>query len=106
MRSISCLQSRGEVKDDVQVAFDELPNAGALDLDNDLLAVAKSGAVHLTDRRGGEGPILEVREELGGRAPEFGREQGLDLGRRSGFDAVLEALEMSDYGRREELAPG
>jgi len=45
-----------------QVGLDRLGDAGVLDLDRHVAAVARGRAVDLADRGGGEGLLVEVRE--------------------------------------------
>ena len=93
------------------VRFDLTRRAGTLHLHGDVLAVRERRAVHLTDRRGSDRPVLELHEELVDRQAEVFLDHLLDVGERERAHVVLKAAQLGDDvgrknvgTRREELS--
>jgi hypothetical protein len=94
--------ARGLVEE-AEVGFDLLGCSRALDLDGDGVAVREHGAVHLADRRGGERLAVELEEEALDREAEVFLDDALDLFVREGPHVVLEAAELGDDVRGEDV---
>jgi len=61
--------------------------------------------VNLSDRRGGDGTLLEVREQLSDREAEILLDDLLDVGEGERADIVLKAAELGDDVGREHVGP-
>src|SRR4051812_42811395 len=103
-------QARGLVEQR-EVGFDLARGVRALNLDRDPAAVRERGAVHLADRGGGDGRLVEVGEELLDAQLELLADHALDVLVWDRADVVLELLQLEhDVGRddvgtrREQLA--
>ena len=82
----------------------DLPwRARPLHLDGDLLAVREHRAVHLPDRRGGDGLALELEEEPLDRVAEVLDDHALGLLERERTHVVLEAAQLGDDVRRHDV---
>jgi hypothetical protein len=90
-----------------QVRLERLGDPGVLDLDRDGATVMQRGAVNLADRGGGEGVLLDLREQLAERLtavlllqdlanllPRHRRRRGAQLGQ-------LPLVELRVLGRQE-----
>ena len=89
------------------VVAEELRDPGSLHLHDDLLAGAEPGGVHLGDRRGRDGRLVEPLEQLLERAAEVDLDDGPHVGERLGRHLVAQELELGDQLVGEEaLAPG
>ncbi len=102
------LDERKQQAEVAQVGLDGLGDARVLDLDRHRLALARDRAVHLADRGGREGLLLELGEGVGERRAELGAQQLLDLAERERRDVVaqrgerlLELLALGLRDRRE-----
>ncbi len=91
--------------------MDEAVDVGALHLDDDVLARAQPGTVHLGDRGGGDGSDIEGLEHLAERSPEIGLDGRPDDVERLRRHLVAAALELVDelgweqaLTRRDDLA--
>ena len=94
--------ARGLVEE-AEVGFDLLGRARALDLDRDDMAVREHGSVHLADRRGGQRLAVELEEEALDREAEVFEDDALDLLVRERAHVVLEAAELGDDVRRQDV---
>ena len=94
--------ARGLVEE-AEVGFDLLGRAGALDLDRDDMAVREHGSVHLADRRGGQRLAVELEEEALDREAEVFEDDALDLFVRERAHVVLEAAQLGDDVRRQDV---
>jgi hypothetical protein len=100
------LQGAGQAGHDVQVALDRGLDPGPLDLDRDLGPGPQPGRVHLGDRGGGQGPPVEVGEQLGDRPAQLGHEDLLDLVPGGRGDVVLEPSQLVHDLPREQVRAG
>ncbi len=64
------LESPSQAVHDPQVDRHPLADVGSLQLDNRLAPVGEDASMHLTDRRSGEGHVVEPGKERGWRAPQ------------------------------------
>ena len=86
-----------------EVGFDLARRVRALHLDDDLVAVRKHCAVHLTDRRGGNRLLVEADERLLERQAELFLDDDANLREGERADVVLEAAELRDDVRRDDI---
>ena len=61
------LHEIGEMEHDLQIRFNDLPDAGPLHLDHHLFAIDQPGPVHLTDGGGGQRLFFKLLEDDFGR---------------------------------------
>ena len=95
---------RGLVEES-EVGFDLLRRPGPLHLDGDRVAVREDGAVHLADRRGGQRFSVELEEEALDRLAELLLDDALDVFVRERAHVVLQASELGDDVRRQDVGP-
>ena len=74
-----------------------------LHLHRDAAAVRQHGAVHLADRRGGHRLLVELEVEPLDRLPELLADHALDVGERERAHVVLEAAQLGDDVRRDDV---
>ena len=96
----------GDLGEHLHVLEHLVADAGPLDLDHDLAAVAERGPVHLPERGRGERAVVEGREDLGEPDAELGADDLLDLLERERLDLVLEPGQRLDVRRREQVDAG
>ncbi|MCZ7687526.1 MAG: hypothetical protein M5U28_55825 [Sandaracinaceae bacterium] len=89
---------------DAHVHLDDVADARVEDLHGHLAAVLEPGLVHLPERRGGDGLLLDLRVELGRGPAEVVEEGPLELVEGSRRDLVLQRLELLRVHAREEPA--
>ena len=89
-------RERREPRHDPEVLVDELPDRRALHLHDDVLARAQRRAVHLRDRRRGEGLGVEPREHLLRAAAEVLLHHPADHRERLRRHLVAAPLELRD----------
>jgi hypothetical protein len=85
--SCSAIEAVGETAEDVEVAFDEVGDAGALNLYNYLAAIVKPRRISLRNRRGTERDLVKLGEDLF-RGPDIRGDNGtccLEVSRRCRF---------------------
>ena len=78
---------------------------GPLHLDNDFVAVRQRRAVHLADRRRRDRRLVEAEEGLLERKTEVGLDDGPRLRERERADVVLQAAQLGDDVRRDDVGP-
>ena len=93
----------GDLAQYLQVDFDALPNARALDLDRHLRAVAQHRAMDLRHRRGRQRQPVELEEQLFERGVELRLNDLHDALGGNGLNGVLEARQSMDVVRRQEV---
>jgi hypothetical protein len=86
-----------------EVGLDLLRRARSLHFDGDGVPVREDGAVDLADRRGGERRPVELDEEALDRLPELFLDHTLDVFVGEGTHVVLQAAELGDDVRREDV---
>src|SRR6266545_2768294 len=91
--------------EEAEVGFDLLRRARALHLDGHGMAVREDGAVHLADRRRRDRLGVELDVEALDRLAELLEHHALDLLVREGAYVVLEAPQLGDDVRREDVGP-
>ncbi len=99
----------GEARGLVQqrdVGLDLGGRVGALHLDRDAAAVREDRAVHLADRSGRDGHPVELEEEPLDRQPQLLLDHRLGLLVRERRHVVLQAAELRDDVRREDVRAG
>ena len=96
----------GEVVEHLHVLQHLGADARTLHLHHDLPAVAERGAVHLPQRGGGEGDVVEVGEHRGEPDAELGADQRLHLREREGRHVVLEPGQRLDVRRADQVHAG
>ncbi len=62
--------------------------------------------MHLGDRGGGHGSILEIGEQIGDGLAEFGLDQRSRLPAREGREAVLQTRQIGGDLVAEQIGPG
>ena len=87
----------------VEVFRDLLGHARALHLDGDDTAVAERGAMHLSERGGGERTFLEHREGFREPDAEVRLNDFLDVGERHRLNAVLQPRERFEIRGGKEI---
>jgi hypothetical protein len=97
------LRDARRLVEEAEVGFDLLGCSRALDLHSDRVAVREHGAVHLADRRGGDRLAVELEEEALDREAEVVLDDALDLLVREGAYVVLQAAELGDDVRRQDV---
>ena len=97
------LRDASGLVEEAEVGFDLLGRAGALDLDRDDMPVREHGSVHLADRRGGQRLAVELEEEALDREAEVFEDDALDLLVWERPHVVLEAAELGDDVRRQDV---
>ena len=102
-RSLGALE--GEHLEQPEVADDLLARAGALDLDDDALAVGKRRLVHLRDRAGREWERVERVEHVLPRDLELFLHHRDDLGLCQRRYCVAQAGQLLDELRRDQVGP-
>ena len=95
-------QARREPREGGDVVAEELRDPRSLHLDHDLFAGAEAGGVHLGDRGGGDGLLVERLEQLLEGAAEVDLDHGPHVGERLGRHLVAEELELGDQLVGEE----
>ena len=90
---------------ELQIGLDLPRREGTLNLDDHLRVVRERRAVHLTDRRGGDRPLLEVDERPLDRQPELGVDDALHVLDRERRHLVLELPQLGDHVGRHEVGP-
>src|SRR5690606_14830964 len=90
---------------DVEVDGDERLDAGAQDLDRDVLA-GHPRAVHLSEARRGDRLAVERVEDLVDRPAELGGDDGFDPRSRDGWDAVLEPADRREVRLGDDVGAG
>ena len=88
-----------------EVGLDLLRRAGPLHLDGDDVPVREHRAVHLADRGGGDRLGVELDEEALDRLAQVLLDHALDLLVRERAHVVLEAAQLGDDVRREDVRP-
>ena len=96
--------SRGLVEE-AEVGFDPLRRAGALHLDRDSVSVRKNRAMDLADRCCCEWLGVELEEETLDRQAELLLDDTFDVLVRERAHVVLEASELRDDVRRQDVRP-
>ena len=99
------VQEEEDAEGDVEVERDEGLDTGAEHLHRYVLAPG-DGAVHLPQRRGGDGDAVEALEGLAHRAAELRHQHGLDRLHRHRRDGVLEAADLAEVGLRDDVGAG
>ena len=89
-----------------EVGLDLLGGRRTLHLDRDLLPVGEHGAVHLADRRRRERREVELEERPIHAQVELGLDGVADLLERDRRRVVLQAAELGDDVRRDDVGPG
>ena len=87
----------------LEIFGDLLGHAGPLHLDGDDAAVAECGAMHLSERGGGERPFLEHRECLRKPHAEVRLDHLLDFFERHRLNGVLQPRERFEIGGRQQI---
>ena len=87
----------------LEIFRDLLGDARPLHLDGDDAAVAERGAMHLSERGGGERTFLEHREGLRQPHAEVRLDHFLDVGERHRLDAVLQPRQRFEIGGGQEI---
>lgn len=98
-------QERGDEFGVGEIFADRAGDAGVLDLDRDVTAIVKGGAVHLADRGRCQRVVVEVRERTSPRA-EFALQNVLDESRRHRRGGSLESGKRSLVWRKAAGAHG
>ncbi len=83
-------EARG-LLEQLEVALDLARRVRPLHLDDDLAAVRQRRTVHLADRRGRDGLLVEVEEQPLDRLPELLADRALDVLERERPDIVLQS---------------
>ena len=96
---------RGRLVQQREVGLDLARRARALHLDRDAVAVREHGAVHLADRGGRHRRLLELEEEPLDRLVELLLDRLLRQLERERADVVLEAAQLGDDVRRQDVRP-
>ena len=86
-----------------EVRLDLARRAGPLHLHRDPSSVRQRRAMHLADRRSGDGPWVEFEEELVDGEPKVLVDHVLDVAEREGTDVVLECAELRDDVGRQDV---
>ena len=95
-----------QVAQDLQIQLNLAGDAGLLDLDHHLAAIAQRGGVDLADRGAGQRRMVEAGEDALGRRAQLGLQQRRDLGVRHRRQAVLQRRERLDVGVRQDIGAG
>ncbi len=93
----------GHPAEDVDVELHDVVDAGAFDLDDDVLPVGRGRAVDLRDRAAGEGLVGELAEGLFDGHAGVVEENALGLLDGKGGDVVLELFERGQNLRRQDV---
>ena len=101
----SFLGYAGRLIEQRDVGLDLSRRARTLHLDGDLPPVRQRGAMHLSDRGGGDRRLVELREELGDREAEILLDHLLDICDRKRPDVVLQAAQLRDDVGRKDVGP-
>lgn len=80
-----------------------LADVGALHLDGNVAPVPQRGAVHLSQRCGGERFRVERREVLRDAQPQLLADDALDAGVGERIDRILEARQRLEVRRRQQV---
>ena len=99
------LREAGGLVEKREVGLDLPAGLGPLHLDGDRPAVRERGPVDLADRRGGQRLLLELEEEPPQRQVEIFLDHPLHVLERERPDVVLQAAQLADDVRREEIRP-
>src|SRR5207247_1367459 len=89
-----------------KVGLDLTRSSRPLHLDGDAPAVRQRGAMDLADRSRGDGPVVELGEELVDREAEILRDDLLDVRERKRTNVVLKPAQLGDDVRRQDVGPG
>lgn len=100
------LKPAGQVADHVQVAGDQLGDAGPLYLQDDRRAVRPPGPVGLRERGGCHRLAVDLGEDLAHRGAKFLFQQCLDRGPRRGGDTVLQPPQFGRHRRGQQVGAG
>ena len=99
------VERMGDVVEHRQLLAHLLAHVRALDLHDDVGAVAEDGAVGLAERCGSERGRLEALEGLRDAHAELLLDDALDVGERERFDGVLQRFELGDVLGRDDVGP-
>jgi hypothetical protein len=88
-----------------EVCLDLPRRSRTLHLDRDRPAVREGCAMHLADGRRRDRPLVELQEQALEREAELFLDHLLDVGEREGADVVLQAAELGDDVRRQDVRP-
>src|SRR4051812_49246792 len=102
-RAHALLRDARGLVEEREVGLDLARRAGTLDLDGDTAPVRQRRAVHLADRRRRDWPFLELGEQLLDRQAELLLDDLLDVRERNRADVVLQAAELGDDVRRQDV---
>jgi len=99
------VEEAGDFAEHLEVLGDLHADAGTLDFDDDLAAVAQGGGVDLAERSGGERRSVETGKRLGDAHAQFAHDNLLGLLVRESRDLVLKTFERLHVGGRDQVGP-
>ncbi len=97
------LGQHGQAREQAQVGFDGVGDAGAADLDDDFGAVVQLGAVHLRDRRGGQRLHVEAGKNHLGLVAQVFAQLRAQLVQRHGRHLAVQLFEFGDPVGAEQV---